>query len=208
MTWPTDRPGDEVRELAIELALPLDVAERVLAYGKQERRAGYDTALTEVEQGVALPITICNRIDAAVQAERVRGISDMREAVESIRCDRETFNPVPAVAHFEGLAWAKARMGHKLDELANATTDDALDAALAQAEQRGGEIVKARFIAETRKHMEGLLAQARQETWEKAAVIAETLRDGNPSAIAGTAWWGTKIAAAIRLAAAQEGGKS
>lgn len=56
--------------------------------------------------------------------------------------------------------------------------------------------------------LDAALAQARQETWEKAAVIAETLRDGNPSAIAGTAWWGTKIAAAIRLAAAQEGGKS
>lgn len=136
MTWPTDRPGYEVRELAIELALPLDVAERVLAYGKQERRAGYDTALTEVEQGVALPATICNRLDAAVQAERA--IAD-RLACAAEAMPRATPAPgdsgTPHQFMIEaGVVW---ELDAALKRFRARGPTDALDAALAQARREG-----------------------------------------------------------------------
>lgn len=169
MTWPTDRPGDEVRELAIELALPLDVAERVLAYGKTERRAGYDAALTEVEQGIALPATICARIDAAAQAEReaiqkaiIAEINDPRNG----GCD----------GYGKGLrdGLRSARI------LAARGPTPALDAAL---------------------------AQARQETWEKAR---EAARNVHPSAASATGEahmrsYRDAIVHAISAAAGEEG---
>lgn len=73
-------PSDEARELAEYLDIPPELAERVLAYGKSERRAGYDIALTEVEQGIALPATIAARIESV----REDGLVLAWEAVDAM----------------------------------------------------------------------------------------------------------------------------
>lgn len=212
MTWPTDRPGDEVRELAIELALPLDVAERVLAYGKQERRAGYDIALTEVEQGVALPATICNHIDAAVQAERA--IAD-RLACAAEAMPRATPAPgdsgTPHQFMIEaGVVW---ELDAALKRFRSRGPTPALDGRLAEEFHKGWLKGKQDELDAAQPQIAALdaaLAQARRETWARAAEIAE--RVAIPEDCHGVEAHGRLMAAhaaadAIRSAAAGEEGK-
>ena len=57
---------------------------------------------------------------AALAAQAGAMIADFRDCVDAIRSDREFPNHQQALGHSDGMVWAKARMGHKLDEIEQA----------------------------------------------------------------------------------------